>query len=759
MSVIRELLLGSALAALATTVGAATLIPRTMRGRSLISLFLVVAGGGVGPLLSGDPSGWLAGALVVAALPTLAILAGRQSAWHAWARITGAALVQAAGLYLGYATLLTIATAQGAPGALLGALLLVVQLASLVLTLSFAYEILDVLGRRSHPARDAVAATQEPDRWPAVCIQVPAYNEPPEMLALTIEQLMRQDYPGRWAVQVVDNNTPDEATWRPIEELCRNLGGRVQFMHLASWPGFKAGALNEATKRLPAWVEVISVVDADYLVDPGFLRATARHFADPAVAFVQTPQHYREWENDGYLAGLFYSYKYFFDIAMVSRHEHNAIIFGGTMGLIRRSALEQIGGWAEWCITEDAEASLRLLGGGYRGVYDQRSYGAGLMPLSFEGLKKQRFRWAFGGVQILRKHTLGLLGLGRPQALRLTVAQRLAYLLGGMQWFNEVLTVAFTAILLTAALTLAVGGHLGLPALTGAALVVPPLLIATGVVRTQWALRVASGCTRRQALRAYLVFFALSWVVARACLAGVIRRSGTFLRTPKSRGARAWQRAVRASAPESAIAAVCFLSAVGVAVRRLDTIALVLAGFLLLQGVIYVSAPVCGLWAEGIRLTPTLQVFARSAQNTGERPSLKRAAVRLGLAVGLAAAVALALTVAVAAPTGVAPFSAGAAPDLGPQLGGLVPAASPSSSSSSAKSGSAAGRSPGAGAASPKPTATVSPTSSVISSPVPTPSVTSSPVPTPTSPAQTPSARPTPPVTPGSSPSARPTPP
>ncbi|MHB8333023.1 MAG: hypothetical protein ACYDEA_12645 [Candidatus Dormibacteria bacterium] len=82
----------------------------------------------------------------------------------------------------------------------------------------------------------------------------------------------------------------------------------------------------------------------------------------------------------------------------------------------------------------------------------------------------------------------------------------------------------------------------------------------------------------------------------------------------------------------------------GVAVRRLDTIAIVLAGFLPLQGFIYVSAPVCGLWAEGIRLTRTPQVFGRSAQNTGERPSLKRAAVRSGLAIGMAEAVTFALT-------------------------------------------------------------------------------------------------------------------
>jgi cellulose synthase/poly-beta-1,6-N-acetylglucosamine synthase-like glycosyltransferase len=89
---------------------------------------------------------------------------------------------------------------------------------------------------------------------------------------------------------------------------------------------------------------------------------------------------------------------------MPSRNEHNAIIFAGTMGLIRKSVLQEIGGWDEWCITEDAEASLRILKLGYKSIFINRTYGFGLMPFTFEGLKKQRFRWCFGGIQILRKH-------------------------------------------------------------------------------------------------------------------------------------------------------------------------------------------------------------------------------------------------------------------------------------------------------------------------------------------------------------------
>ena len=776
-----ELLIGVALAASLTTLACATTLRVTVRGHGALAVLLAAFSGGLAAVLSGDGAAWPLAAALVALVPTGSLIIGRNGAWTGWARVTMACLAQAAAVYLLYTALVTETTSRGALGLALGIVLWVVQLASLLLTLSFAFEILDVLGRRRFPARDAAAAAPEPERWPAVCIQIPAYNEPPELLAETIEAVMRQDYPGRWMVQVVDNNTPDEATWRPIEELCRSLGDRVEFMHLADWPGYKSGALNEATHRLPDWVEVIAVVDADYLVSPGFLTATARHFADPEVGFVQTPQHYRDWSDDRYLAGLFYSYKYFFDVSMVSRHEHAAIIFGGTMGLIRRSALARIGGWDEWCITEDAEASLRLLGLGYRGVYDPRSYGAGLMPLSFEGLKKQRFRWAFGGVQILRKHARAICGLGVGEHLRLRPAQRIAYLIGGLQWFNEVLCVVFTTLLLTVSAVAVIGGRLGLPALTGAALVVPPLLIGTGLVRSQWALRTASGCSHREALRAHLVWFALSWVVARACVAALVRRSGTFLRTPKTRGDRAWQRAVRASAPETVIAAICAATALALGLRHLGAVPAELAGLLLLQTALYGAAPLCGLWAEGIALTPARRVFAGSAQNTGERPVMRQAVLRLGLAAGFAGGFAVILSLAAAAPAGPVPFSTSpAGPRLGeavPVFGGTVdgptlatPPAEPAQVTTSRRESSTPGptRSGSTGATAPGPTAAASPPSATptpvphgsapTSAPVPSgPAPTS--VPTPGSSHSTSPPRPSPSASPvGSKPTAVPTP-
>jgi hypothetical protein len=762
---LQEVLLGAVAAAVLTTLAAALLIRRAAHPGLLMAVF-VLAGGSTGAVLSGDPAGWLVTGFVVLLVPVTVSGLRWHGAWSPWARVAYSALVQASAVYLVAVAVVVVAASPGLAGYALGTLVFLLQLVSLVVMLSFAFEIYDVLGRRRFPARDAAAAVPEPSRWPGVCFQIPAYNEPPELLAETIEQVMRQDYPGRWMVQVIDNNTPDEATWRPVQALCARLGERVQFVHLADWPGYKAGALNEGSRRLPAWVEAVAIIDADYLVDPGFLRATARHLASPRVAFVQTPQHYREWSDDGYLAGLFHQFKYFFDLAMPSRHERNAIIFGGTMGLVRRQALEGIGGWDERCLTEDAEASLRFLGAGWRGVYDPTSYGAGLMPLSFEGLKKQRFRWAFGGMQVLRKHGIGLL-FGKGEATRqMSTAQRLAYLMGGLQWCNELLTVLFTALLLlTAGATLA-RGRLGLPAVTGAALAFPPLLILSGVARTQWALRRTSGCSRRQAVRAQLVFFALSWVVARACLAGLVRGSGTFLRTPKARAARAWQRGLRASSQEMALAVACVAGAALLAALRPGLVTEVLAALLAVQGSIYGSAPLCAVWAEGIRLTPTRATFARSPQNTGQRPR-RRIAMRTGLGLGLALAGALAAALVITAPPGAGPFPG---ISTGPSLGGLlsrphaagpsaqrrptsVPA-TPSIIAAAAPIGAASrpSQSPALSGAAPSASPPSSPSSAAS-----TPTPTATPLPTSKAhPTSSPSATPTPRGSPSPRPSATP---
>src|SRR5207302_1607715 len=181
------------------------------------------------------------GAVAVAATALVRLLEPRWS----WPAAQLFAMVVLASLaYLVYAALQTYAADLGAGATLASTLLLLLEIAALALSVSYTFEIVDVLGRRSEPHRAPPADAELP--W--VALQVPTYNEPVELVRRTLEALARVDYP-RLLVQVVDNNTRDEALWRPIEELCTQLGSRFTFLHLEPWPGFKAGALNEATRR------------------------------------------------------------------------------------------------------------------------------------------------------------------------------------------------------------------------------------------------------------------------------------------------------------------------------------------------------------------------------------------------------------------------------------------------------------------------------------------------------------------------------
>jgi len=153
--------------------------------------------------------------------------------------------------YLLYVGALTYAIAHSPVYLLASTLLLILELAALGLSVSYLFEIVDALSRRPDPVKPPDA-----NFLPKIAVQVPAYNEPIEVVTETLKSLAALDYP-ELVVQVVDNNTPDEKNWRALDSLCKQLGPRFQFMHLENWPGFKAGALNEATKRLPEDIEII----------------------------------------------------------------------------------------------------------------------------------------------------------------------------------------------------------------------------------------------------------------------------------------------------------------------------------------------------------------------------------------------------------------------------------------------------------------------------------------------------------------------
>ena len=222
--------------------------------------------------------------------------------------------------------------------------------------------------------------------FPKVSIHIPAYFEPPDMLRATLDAVSRLDYPNFECVVII-NNTPDPAFWQPIQDHCRALGERFKFINAEKVTGFKAGALRIAMERTAADAEIIGVIDADYVVDPDWLKDLVPAFADPRVGLVQAPQDHRDGDRSLMHYIMNGEYAGFFDIGMVQRNEENAIIVHGTMCLIRRTAMDMAGGWAGDTICEDTDLGLAIMEHGWLTHYTNHRYGHGLLPDTYEAFR------------------------------------------------------------------------------------------------------------------------------------------------------------------------------------------------------------------------------------------------------------------------------------------------------------------------------------------------------------------------------------
>ncbi|MEO8224416.1 MAG: glycosyltransferase [Gammaproteobacteria bacterium] len=408
----------------------------------------------------------------------------------------------------------------------------------------------------AHTAGDSAAC-------PKVSVQVPCYNEPPDMVIATLDALAALDYPD-YEVLVIDNNTRDEAVWRPVEAHCATLGPRFRFFHVAPLAGFKAGALNFALAQTAPDAVVVAVIDSDYVVTPNWLRDLVPAFDNPKLAIVQAPQDYRDPLASAFKASCYAEYAGFFHIGMVTRNERNAIIQHGTMTLVRRTALESSGGWAEWCITEDAELGLRLFEEGWEATYIPRSYGKGLMPDTFNDFRQQRFRWAYGAMQILRRHAAVLFNWRNTS---LTPGQRYHFLAGWLPWVADGANLLFTFAALAWSTAMVFAPRSVDPPLIIFS-VLPLSLFVFKALKLVDLYRTCVGARPRQIAAAALSGLGLSHTVGVAVLAGLVTSDKPFFRTPKQAPRHAVLAALASAREEWLMTIALLLAAWGVS--RID---------------------------------------------------------------------------------------------------------------------------------------------------------------------------------------------
>ena len=288
---------------------------------------------------------------------------------------------------------------------------------TLVLAETYAFFIL-FLGyfQTIWPLRRApVALPENTDEWPHVDVLIPTYNEPLDVVRFTALGALNMDWPAdKMHIYILDD------------------GRRKEFEHFAFEAGIgykirsdnkhaKAGNINTALKSMTS--PYVAIFDCDHVPTRSFLQMTMGWLLrDKKLAMLQTPHHFyspdpfernleqfRIIPNEGEL---------FYGIVQDGNDFWNASFFCGSCAVLRRTALDEIGGIAVETVTEDAHTSLRMQMNGWGTAYINIPQAAGLATERLSAHVGQRIRWARGMIQILRTdNPLFAPGLKWPQRL------------------------------------------------------------------------------------------------------------------------------------------------------------------------------------------------------------------------------------------------------------------------------------------------------------------------------------------------------
>ena len=265
--------------------------------------------------------------------------------------------------------------------------------------------------------RPPVRLAGQPAHWPTVDVLIPTYNEPLEVVRATVLAALALDYPAdKMEVVLLDDGRRNEF---------RDWAARVGagYMTRSSNAHAKAGNINHALQHTTG--EYVAIFDCDHVPTRSFLQMTLGWFIrDPRLGLVQTPHHFYSPDpferNLGQFRKVPNEAALFHRLVQDGNDLWNASFFCGSCAVLRRQALDEIGGIAVETVTEDAHTALRMQRRGWNTAYINVPQAAGLATESLSAHIGQRIRWARGMVQILRTEN-PLFGRG------LSFAQRLCY--------------------------------------------------------------------------------------------------------------------------------------------------------------------------------------------------------------------------------------------------------------------------------------------------------------------------------------------
>ena len=266
---------------------------------------------------------------------------------------------------------------------------------------------------------------------PAVDILIPSYDEPAFILKRTVIGAQAIDYPNK-TIYLLDDTRREE-----IKQLASELG--CEYRTRPHNEHAKAGNLNYTIPQTKG--EFLVIFDADFIPTKNFLHRTIGFFQDETVALVQTPQSFYNVDpiarNLGLQDVLTPEEEVFYRQLQPVKDGAGSVVCSGTSFIVRRKALEAIGGFVTDSLSEDYFTGIRLSAKGYRLVYIDEKLSAGLAAENISAHATQRLRWARGTLQafFIKSNPLTIPGLNP--------LQRLAHLEGLLHWFNSIGSVFF----------------------------------------------------------------------------------------------------------------------------------------------------------------------------------------------------------------------------------------------------------------------------------------------------------------------------
>jgi cellulose synthase (UDP-forming) len=287
---------------------------------------------------------------------------------------------------------------------------------------------------RRHEADRYSVAVEAGHFVPSVSILIPTFNEPAVVLRRTIIGCQALDYPHK-QVYLLDDGNRDG-----IRQLAADLG--CHYMVRPDNRHAKAGNLNYAIAHTES--ELIVVFDADFVPTRNFLTRTVGFFQNPQIGMVQTHQYFYNADPPARNLGLEKELTH--EVEIFSRHYQlvrdgaNSALCYGSSFVVRRSALEAVGGFVTNTLSEDYFTGIRIAAQGQQVIYLDENLSAGLVPENMPAHIAQRQRWARGTLQafFIQSSPMTISGL--------TLRQRIAHLEGILQWFNSLCRAGFLLV-------------------------------------------------------------------------------------------------------------------------------------------------------------------------------------------------------------------------------------------------------------------------------------------------------------------------